>query len=256
MYNLVHPVILSKKSLYVNSSFGIECFFDAEQTSQLLSGEYFMRELKIPKEELLIETGRLEQDEPFEWGELYGNDHPVEMEIGVGKGRYLREMAARHPEKNYFAIERAKKYARIALERAARDGLTNFRIFMGDAPELLGCLVPDESLAALYIFYSDPWPKKRHHKRRLFNPANVALFGRKLASGAPLIVKTDYESYFEIIDQIIRDEPALQIIQSGPADSESFEPALRTNFEVKTVGRGAKVFFLEAHKTFIEDIKK
>ena len=211
-----------------------------------------MRVLKIPKEELLIETGRLEQNQPFTWSELYGNDYPVEMEIGVGKGRYLREMAARHPEKNYFAIERAKKYARIALERAARDGLSNFRIFMGDAPELLERLVPDESLAALYIFYSDPWPKKRHHKRRLFKPENVALFSRKLANGTPLIVKTDYELYFEIIEQHIRNEPALQIIQSGPVDPESFEPSLRTNFEVKTVGRGAKVFFLEARKVSIE----
>ena len=205
-----------------------------------------MRGPTIPPEQLELELTPLAG--PWSWPEVYGNANPVELEIGVGKGRFLRELAARHPERNYLAIERARKYARIALLRAARDSLANFRIFMGDGPELLQWHAPDQSLAAIHVFYPDPWPKKRHHKRRLINPDNLRLFARKLTADALLTVKTDFATYFAEIDQVVRANQSFELLESGPVDPARFEPALRTNYEVKTVGWGEKVYFLRARK--------
>ncbi|MBN1515598.1 tRNA (guanosine(46)-N7)-methyltransferase TrmB [Candidatus Sumerlaeota bacterium] len=185
---------------------------------------------------------------PINWSELFGNVNPVELELGAGKGRFILEHARRDPERNYFAIERALKYCRVILYRACRDNLTNLRTYMHDGVEFLEKFCPDASLDALYIFYSDPWPKKRHRKRRVFQEHTVPIFERKLKPGCKLIVKMDYESYFWEIDALLHEHTTLQILESGEIDPVRFEPAFRTNFEVKLCAQGAKVFYLEALK--------
>ena len=197
----------------------------------------------LKQEDLQLEIEGREQ--PFTVAEIFGNDNPLEIEIGVGKGRFLRETAKRHPERNFIAVERARKYARTALLRAARDDQSNLRVFMGDGPELLE-LLPDESLSVLYILYSDPWPKKRHNKRRVIQTKTMKLFAKKIMQGGRLVVKTDFSELFDWSVEHIKANGNFEIQECGETDPERFDVELRTNYEVKTVKRGEKVFYLEA----------
>lgn len=105
---------------------------------------------------------------PVDWAALFGNDHPIELEIGSGKGLFLANAGQSRPDRNFLGVEIAKKYARRAAERIARRGLANVKILPGDARRFLHEFVPAGSVAALHIYFPDPWWKKRHRKRRVF----------------------------------------------------------------------------------------
>jgi tRNA (guanine-N7-)-methyltransferase len=126
---------------------------------------------------------------------LFGNPRPVFLEIGFGNGEALAAMAERHPAWNYLGAEvHAPGVGHLLLE-AARRGLENIRILRCDAVELLESGLPPASLAGVYLLFPDPWPKKRHHKRRILNPAFVALLARAVRRGGLFHAATDWEPY-------------------------------------------------------------
>ena len=120
---------------------------------------------------------------PIDWAELFGNDHPVELEIGSGKGLFLVNAASSDPGHNFLGVELARKYARLAAERLARRQLANAKIWRGDARLVMGRLVPEASLRAVHVYFPDPWWKKRHKKRRVFTDELVAQIDRVLRAG-------------------------------------------------------------------------
>jgi tRNA (guanine-N7-)-methyltransferase len=136
---------------------------------------------------------------PLSWFELFGRTAPVDVEIGSGKGKFLLELAAARPERDVLAVERSAKYHRLCCERAARRGIGNVRLLRTTAEDLLYRLLDPRSVATFFILFPDPWPKKRHHKRRLVKPETVAALHRALAPGGRLLVKTDHEGYSEVI---------------------------------------------------------
>jgi len=138
-----------------------------------------------------IEAG----DAQLELENLFGRAAPVTLEIGFGNGDALLDMAAVHPDRNYLGFEVHRPGVGHLLNRLEAAGLTNVRIVIGDAGEILTCQIPGGSLDAVHLFFPDPWPKKRHHKRRLVQPAFAQLVRTKLKPGGVWHLATDWEDY-------------------------------------------------------------
>lgn len=180
---------------------------------------------------------------PLDWAEVFGRPAPVDVEIGSGKGRFLLELAAARPERSFLAVERAAKYFKLCCDRAERRGLDNVRLLRTTAEDLLFRLLPEASAANLYVLFPDPWPKKRHHKRRLIKPEVVAAMKRALVPGGRLLVKTDHDGYAEVIAEVLAAAAGFRPLD--PADAFAGLPL--TGFEHKYLdqGRAIRAFALE-----------
>lgn len=183
-----------------------------------------------------IAPGRVEGR--FDFQHLFGRDAPVEIEIGCGKGRFLMEEAARRPEVGFLGIEWSLKHLRIARDRAERRGLRNLRLYRADARHVLADLVPDASVGRVHVYCPDPWPKKRHHKRRLFVAETTRHLERVLVPGGFLRVSTDVRDYFEAIVAVVAAETALRTAEDPDVDGA---PGGRTNYEVKYLAEGRAI---------------
>lgn len=185
---------------------------------------------------LLLELGDgAERDPMLDWGAVFGNDRPVEIEIGIGKGRFLIDAAQRLPQVNFVGIEWAGKYLRIAHERSLKRELWNIRLIRADAREFVEFFVPTASLQAIHVYFPDPWPKKRHHKRRLINRGFVREVERTLRPGGSLWLATDYAEYYEAMLEALDGTSCLE-----PVEVEW--PGVKTNYEDKYMQQGKEIF--------------
>jgi len=146
-------------------------------------------------EELLPRFGVTPGEATLDFAALFGRDAPVHLEIGFGNGEVLATMAAAHPQNNYLGIEVHRPGVGMLLRRLEAEGLANVRVACSDAREFLEQRIPEGSLSGVYVFFPDPWHKKRHQKRRLVQAAFVALLARKLKPGGWLHLATDWEDY-------------------------------------------------------------
>ncbi|MBI3092059.1 MAG: tRNA (guanosine(46)-N7)-methyltransferase TrmB [Candidatus Tectomicrobia bacterium] len=133
------------------------------------------------------------------WGHLFGNQAPVELEVGFGKGMFLLSEAAARPQVNFVGLEVAGKYHHHTLQRVEGRRLQNVRLIHGEAGEVISRHVADTSLQAIHIYFPDPWHKKRHKKRRLFGPGFLYHAARTLRRNGALYIATDYAEYFDSI---------------------------------------------------------
>ena len=184
---------------------------------------------------------------PLSWRELFGRDAPTDVEIGSGKGRFLLELAVTRAERNLLAVERAAKYHRLCCERAAKRGLTNIRLIRTTAEDLLFRLLEPGSVANLYVLFPDPWPKKRHHKRRLFTAEVVTAMQNALRPMGRLLVKSDHFEYAEVIRQALDGAPELQRLDTDAA----FADLPVTGFEHKYLDQGRTIFAFAYEKTAV-----
>lgn len=179
---------------------------------------------------------------PVDFAELFGNDHPVELEVGSGKGLFLANAARANPDCNYLGVEIAKKYARLAAERLARQGIANAKVWAADIREVLGRRIPPQSLHAVHVYFPDPWWKKRHKKRRVFTAELVAQIARTLQPGGELLVASDVEEYFDLIRELIAANPAFHERPTPEAKEPEHELDYLTNFERKYRLEGRPVY--------------
>ncbi len=139
---------------------------------------------------------------------LFGNDRPLELEIGSGKGTFLLAESGARPEVNFLGIEYARRYWTFAADRLRRGERANARVVLAEASTFLREFIPDESLSAVHVYFPDPWPKTRHHRRRLLNSAFLKLIASKLEPGGRLSIATDHREYFDKIALAVKGSPA------------------------------------------------
>jgi tRNA (guanine-N7-)-methyltransferase len=137
------------------------------------------------------------------------------LEIGSGMGETTLAIAKAHPEADFVAVEVHGPGIGSLLNAIEREQLTNLRVIRHDALDVLEQMIADGSLAAIHLFFPDPWPKKRHHKRRLVQPAFAALAARKLSAGGILHAATDWPDYAEHMQEIFSKEPLLDPAAAG-----------------------------------------
>jgi len=134
-------------------------------------------------------------DELLDLTELFGRDAPTIVEIGFGMGKSLAEMAEANPQQNYIGIEVHRPGIGALLKLVEEKGLTNVRVYNHDAIEVLEKCIPKDALAGVYLFFPDPWHKKRHNKRRIVQPGFVNTFASYLKPGGQFHMATDWEDY-------------------------------------------------------------
>jgi tRNA (guanine-N7-)-methyltransferase len=165
---------------------------------------------------------------------VFGRQAPLVLEIGSDMGETTARIAAERPETNFLAVEVHGPGVGSLLKRIDEQGLKNLRIIRHDAPEVLEHMIADASLAGIHLFFPDPWPKKRHHKRRLVQPGFAALAARKLAPGGYLHTATDWPAYAAQMAEVLDAEPLL-----ARAAETRARPA--TKFEQRGVKLGHEV---------------
>ncbi len=180
---------------------------------------------------------------PIDWHLLYGNANPVEIEVGTGKGLFLLNAAITRANTNFFGIEIVRKYQIYAATRYAIRQLPNVKTACADAKILLRDFVLSASVAAVHVYFPDPWWKKRHKKRRVFTPEFAADGARVIAPGGRLYIASDVEEYFNVMTAIVRAMPAFA---ERPEEAELAAPRTQagfaTNFERKALEKGGAVW--------------
>ena len=197
-------------------------------------------------DELLPRFGVPFQRAPLDLARLFGRTAPKILEIGFGMGETTAVIAQAHPENDYLGIEVHSPGVGALLRRIAALGLSNIRIVQHDAVEVIECMIAPGSLDGVHLFFPDPWPKKRHHKRRLIQPGFLALLASRMKPGAYLHVATDWEDYALQMLEVLSAEGAL----ANTAEKFAERPATRpeTKFESRGLRLGHKVWDLVFRK--------
>lgn len=178
------------------------------------------------------------------WTEIFGNDHPVEIEVGFGKGLFLLTTAQSCPDTNFLGIEIVRKYQLYTATRMAKRGLINVRLAQADARSFLRDMVETASVQAVHVYFPDPWWKTRHHKRRVFTAEFAQECTRILKPGGRLHAATDVPEYFAVMTEILAAIPNLTELPRPDEKEPVHDLDYLTNFERKfrkqgkPIGRG------------------
>jgi tRNA (guanine-N7-)-methyltransferase len=171
---------------------------------------------------------------------IFGRKAPTFLEIGCGMGETTATIAAAHPENDYIGIEVHAPGVGSLLKEIATRELGNLRVIRHDAVEVLRDMIPVGSLAGIHVYFPDPWPKKRHHKRRLIQPPFVHELALRLAPGGYLHCATDWEEYARQMLEVLAAEPLLKNSATGFAPRPVWRP--QTKFEARGLRLGHGVW--------------
>ena len=189
---------------------------------------------------------------PLDIKGLFGRPGPVHLEMGSGKGTFLLNQARLNPLFNYFGIEWANKYYRYSVDRMRRWQVENVRILRTDGRVFIQQYLSNESIDAFHVYFPDPWPKKRHHKRRFFQPAVVEQLARCLVIGGEIRTATDHAEYFEIIKSLLVEAPAtarwFEPVDFLPANTAAPGEWVGSNFERKYIQQARPIYTLAVRK--------
>ncbi|MFO1394161.1 MAG: tRNA (guanosine(46)-N7)-methyltransferase TrmB [Steroidobacteraceae bacterium] len=197
--------------------------------------------------ELWPRYGVPDGDDPLDFPAIFSRVSPVTVEIGFGNGESLVTLAAAHPGRDFLGIEVHRPGVGHLMLRAEALGLANLRVACRDAVEVLGRRVPDGSLAELLLYFPDPWPKKRHHKRRIVQGGFVELVARKLAPGGRFRLATDWEPYAVHMLEVVGASPSFEN-ESGDGYAPRPESRPVTRFERRGERLGHGVWDLSFRK--------
>lgn len=194
----------------------------------------------LTMDDILVEPpGDGEVLDPSVW---FGEAGTIELEIGCGKGGFLLDRARSHPHVRLLGIEWANKYCRYGADRIVRAKVENVRVMRTDAQYLVMHHLAPDTLSALHVYHPDPWPKKRHHKRRLFQPGFVEAALRVTQSGGHWYLQSDHAGYFEWITEMLRARSELAPFDWDGPESLTGDTWSGTNFEIKYVREGRPIY--------------
>ena len=176
----------------------------------------------------------------------FGRSAPHILEIGFGMGETTAAIAAAHPENDYLGIEVHSPGVGSLMKRIGEGGLQNIRVIQHDAVDVLQFMLAPQSLDGIHLFFPDPWPKKRHHKRRLVQPPLIALLASRLKSGGYFHAATDWEDYATQILAVLSAEPSLANTAAEYAERPVSRP--QTKFEARGLKLGHRVWDLMFRK--------
>jgi len=209
---------------------------------------YVLRQGRVSKAQrrsydaLLPRYGVTYTPAPLDFRTLFGRSAPCILEIGFGMGETTAEIAAAHPELDYLAAEVHTPGVGSLLKLIEERGLSNVRIVQHDVVEVLTNMIPEAALDGVHIFFPDPWPKKRHHKRRLIQPGFVSLLASRMKRNAYLHVATDWEDYARQVLEVLSASPELRNTADGYAPRPAQRP--QTKFETRGLKLGHPVWDL------------
>lgn len=189
------------------------------------------------------------EEKPFDFKAVYKeSDQPLVLEIGFGNGHTLAEMASQHPHENYLGIEVHRPGVGSLLIEVDRLELSNVRCIHHDAIEVLNHQIPDASLSRVQLFFPDPWPKRRHHKRRIVQEPFLALIAKKLRKGGVFHMATDWEHYAKEAMSTVLSSGYFKNTQSENEFSPKPEVRPKTRFENRGENLGHGVWDLVFEK--------
>lgn len=181
---------------------------------------------------------------PCDWRALFGRDAPRTLEIGFGAGETLITLAAANPQQDFLGVEVYRSGVGQVLGALEQRGITNVRLFCEDAVQVLAQAIPSGSLNTLLLYFPDPWPKKRHHKRRLVQPEFADLVANCLAPGGIWRLATDWANYADWMRAVLDPHPAFT---DDAGDADGFSTATTrpgSRFEARGKSRGHAIFDL------------
>ena len=188
-------------------------------------------------------------DGKLEFSDVFGRKSPVQIEIGSGKGTFLLAQATQNPQIDFVGIEWARKYYRLAVDRMGRWEIKNVRMIRTDATFFLNEHISDESVDCFHIYFPDPWPKKRHNKRRFLCSANIDQMARCLKQDGGIKIATDHADYFEQIQQVFKEKKhKFELIPFEPAAGIGQGEFVGTNYERKYIKQERKIYTIAAKK--------
>lgn len=202
---------------------------------------------KRPLEELapclLPDVPRGADGPPIVWEQLFGNAHPVEVEVGFGKGLFLLSAGKACPQTNFFGIEIVRKYQLFAATRLLEQGITNVRVACADGGAVLRDRIAPQSVSAVHVFFPDPWWKARHKKRRVFTPLFAHSAARILRTTGRFHIVTDVEEYFGVMTSIVRSMGAVFHEEPPPTPNDpQHDMDYLTNFERRFRKQGLPIY--------------
>lgn len=191
----------------------------------------------------VLELLELQESEPLCVEALFGNSNPVEVEIGCGKGRFLLERAAQYPGVNFLGIDRVAKWMKIGQKRSVKRNLSNLKFIKTNAVQALQRF-PPETVSVFHVYFPDPWPKRRHRKRRLVTKDFLELLRGQLIGGGRIEMATDDEDYFLQMKKAA-DAAVWSSIREG---NGRLAGTGKTNYEIKYEAAGRALYYLELQK--------
>jgi tRNA (guanine-N7-)-methyltransferase len=193
-------------------------------------------------EQLLGRYGLAYTPRALDFAAVFGRAAPTILEIGCGMGETTAAVAQAHPHSDYLGVEVHSPGVGSLLKLIEQTQLANLRIIQHDAVEVVEQMIAPESLAGVHVFFPDPWPKKRHHKRRLIQATFVRLLASRLSVGGYIHLATDWQDYAEQMLSVLANEPLLENTAAAFTPRPEYRPA--TKFELRGVKLGHRVWDL------------
>ncbi len=210
-----------------------------------------LRNIKGAKDQIAQSPFVIQNPEeyPGKWNQLFQNEHPIYLEIGMGKGKFLTTLAKEHPEHNYIGMERYSSVLIRGIQKQEQLQLPNLVFLRMDAANLVNIFAPGE-IAGIYLNFSDPWPKDRHSKRRLTSPVFLNMYQIVLAKDGVIEFKTDNRPLFDFsVESVENTEPwAIRYVTYDLHNSPYNEGNIQTEYEERFSSMGNPIFKLVAHR--------
>lgn len=201
-----------------------------------------VEEKLLAQTQYVIDPNRLQQT----WSHFFTNDHPVHAELGTGKGRFITTLAQRNPDVNYVGVERVPEVLWQCVKKAVDLNLRNVAFLWMDV-QGLPSLAHKGKWERIYLNFSDPWPKRRHAKRRLTHPSFLSIYEQLLVPGGEIFLKTDNAGFFEYsLNQVADRDYRLRAITLNLHESEWREDNIMTEYEEKFSKKGQPIYRFEA----------